>query len=223
MAVPLISGVGTTISQVDVTNLALRAGIRPIEFIGATLGGSYRLAARGTTAATQGAGGICFSFRWTSAALNCLVHSVKFNWVMTTAPTAGTADFGLYICRGFSASDTGGTALVPTGNNQKKRTSYPPSVLADARIAAGSALGAGTRTVDASPMFQRYNYQAAAQGNGPTDFSYLFDLANEHPLLFTSTGSGEGFEIQNISALGTSGVATFYVEVAWSEVPIANF
>jgi hypothetical protein len=223
MAVSVISGSGSTLLQVDPTNLAARVSVRPLEVVGATSGGFFRVALKSGVIASAVANSPLWSFRWsTGSTLNCIVYYVKWNWVVTTAfASAQLTDFGLYFARSFSASDTGGTASLPSGNFNKKRTSFQTTAAADLRICTTGILTAGTRTLDTFPMVQRYAWQTAAVGNGPADFANLFGMPDEYPI--TLANSGEGLVINNLAAITATVGVVLYVEHAWAEVPTANF
>jgi hypothetical protein len=223
MAVSVISGSGSTLLQVDPTNLAARVSIRPIEIVGATSGGFYRAALKSGVITTAVANSPLYSFRWsTGSPLNALVYYTKYNWVVTTAfAAAQLVDMGLYVARSFSGADTGGTASVPSGNSNKKRTSFATTSIADLRIASTVILTAGTRTLDSYPMTQRYAWQTAAVGNGPADFANAYSMADEYPI--TLAASGEGLVLNNLAAITATVGVVLYVETAWAEVPTANF
>ena len=135
-------------------------------------------------------------------------------------------DFDVVRCSGFTAPDTGGTALTPfIGNNNKARTSLmSTSAMADMRIASTAALGAGTKTQDTNP----FGYLTSAPinlavptatapgGNQPLTDLYSLANAGQHPEVF---GVNEGFNIRVVTTMGAAGVIKLYVVCTWAEVP----
>lgn len=114
--------------------------------------GAYMVNGRTPTYAGQAAGAPLFSFRWTSSTALAVIQRVRINvaTTVTSTTTSGAAERELIVARSFTVSDTGGTAITLTGNNQKMRTSQATSLVGDMR--AGGPLTAGTRTLDANPV-----------------------------------------------------------------------
>lgn len=113
--------------------------------------GAYMVNGRTGTYAGQAAAAPLVSFRWTSATALAIIMRVSITVATTVAATAvGNAERELIIARSFTVSDTGGTAVTLTGNNQKMRTSQATSLVGDFRF--GQPLTAGTRTLDAAPI-----------------------------------------------------------------------
>jgi hypothetical protein len=113
----------------------------------------------GTNGATQmtagiAAGSTIFSMRWTHATNLALIR--RFTLSMgcgATAFAAGAAQFNFVAARGFTASDTGGTSLKPSANQNKLRTTgMGTSLIGDVRISSTVALTPGTRTPDAQSL-----------------------------------------------------------------------
>jgi len=172
-----------------------------------------------------GAGPI-FSFRWAQANAYAVIQQVKITGMITTAfTTPQVNDIDMIAARSFTASDTGGTALTPTGNTGKARTSMGTTQVADIRIATTAALGAGTRTLDASAMWIGHYITgntavtgAAPQGVVQDLIIYEPDLnAAQHPLVLALN---EGFVLRIVTAQGAVGVTTIYVHVKWAEVVV---
>lgn len=114
--------------------------------------GAYMVNGRTPTYAGLASGSPLFSFRWgTATGALAVIMRVRINVTTTVAATtSGQAERELIIARSFTASDTGGTAVTLTGNNQKMRTSQATSLVTDMRF--GGPLTAGTRTLDANPV-----------------------------------------------------------------------
>lgn len=204
---------------IDPTFGALRITTRPLEFAanGRIMGHYALAAATGGTNVIAG-GGVIFSFRWTDSSSIAVVYRVEVNAGVTAAFTLGQPlDCDLIVARAFTASDTGGTALTPTGQSNKMRTGLmTSSLLADARIATTAALGAGTKTLDAQALgIAAFAGSAAGSVGTPTDL--IFTAANgEHPLVLAAN---EGFNLRIITTQGAAGAVKYYVRVNWAETP----
>jgi hypothetical protein len=204
---------------VDTTHKALRTSLRPIEH---DTGGFYRVGGASGALTGAGANTPVFSLRWTSATLNAIILAFQWWWFLSTAfGAAQIVDHGLYVARGFSASDSGGTDIKPTGNTGKKRTVYPTTAIGDLRIASAGALTVGTRTLDGQNIGARGQWAGAVGAAlSPGIASFNFRLDDEHPVVLAQN---EGLILQNLTAMGATGVIKLYVDVAWLEVPLAKF
>lgn len=210
MAIQL-NGNGGVIAEVDGTTWrSLRMTDRPVE-MGA--GGYYKTFFGALTAAGPAAAANIASFRWTNASLLCLIRNIEIYVAVTTASTAGVPELGCYIARGFTASDTGGTAVNLTGNNMKSRTSMPTSTLGDLRYASAATLTAGTRTLDAQPVLSCAATGIALGSNNKEFFN--IDGPGDHPIVLATN---EGLVFQNITAV-TAGVYQYKIGIHWAEVP----
>lgn len=188
-----------------------------------TLGalGHYRLATTVPLVVTQAANGTLFSFRWGSAARLCYPVYIRLS-VMQTAIATATINprYQVFVARGFTASDSAGTQITTTGNNMKKRTIMPTSLVIDIRksaIAAG--LTAGTRTLDAEPILELATNSTITVLNN-TLYSQELDLTQrvEHPLVFAQD---EGLIVRGpTTVFGAAGTADLVVELAWAELPV---
>lgn len=223
-----VQGNGGIVAEVDGTGFrAVRTTARPIDS-GAL--GHYRIsAATGTLPAALAAAAVVYSFRWGDATRLCVLMKLKLRFMPLTPFTAATltdhTSFDAYIGRSFSASHTGGTALTPTGNNAKMRTSMGTSLVSDIRIATTAALAGGTITVDAFPFAQslrkgnRVNPAAATEEviMPTTDGMELdFDMGGgDYPLVFAQN---EGFVIRNRTVWPAAGTGLLTVHVGWAEV-----
>jgi hypothetical protein len=209
MAVGIV-GNGGTVADVDGTTWrAVRVTTRPPEY-GA--GGYFRMAISGTTAAAPAAAAPLAAFRWSSASLIALIKYIEVRIQVSTASTAGLPEMSGYIARGWTASDTGGTAIVMTGNNQKFRVGMGTSVVGDVRAATAGVLTAGGgRTLDANPIITC----ATALALGASDrVSFDINSAIDHPLVL---GTNEGLVFSNVTAL-TAGIYRYTISLGWAEV-----
>lgn len=210
----IIGSTGTT-AEVDANTRALHTVYRPLDY-GAL--GVYCLAGNsGIMAAGFVAFSTCFSFRWgVAAAKYALIHRVSVSMAVDTVVLpAGSSGLELYVVRGFTGADSGGTTLTPTGNANKLRTSMVTSSVADVRISSTTNLTLGTRTVDNNALGMAY------AGNGQAVIG--FPLIPKKPLFYAQPGEfplilegNEGFIIKGFT--GATGTWKFGVEVYWSEV-----
>lgn len=215
----LISGPTGNIAEVDTTWKALRTTIRPLDH-GA--GGYYRISQQ--TGALTGVAGAApiWTFRWTSATYNAIVWYFKWVWCLTTAfAAAQLVDHALYIGRSWSSDYTGGAPATLTGNNCKKRTAHATTLLPECRIAVAGALGGSpTITLDSQPIIYRHRW-ASTIGQVLNTPQYVdFETEQECPIVLSQN---EGLVLQNITAMGATGVIKLGIEIAWAEVPLANY
>lgn len=167
--------------------------------------------------------GPLFSMRWTDASKLCLVWRITVQVLQIAAATvAGPVDRQLIFARSFTVADSGGTAIVLTGNNQKTRTSMATSIMGDMRITANSALTAGTRTLDAQGIgIASGELTTAALSTGTNSVAIPWcDLFNaraegDQPLVLAQN---EGLIVRMLSAQPTSATMMTYLNVYWSEV-----
>jgi hypothetical protein len=161
------------------------------------------------------AGGIIFSFRWGDATRIALVLKVQVMVIATAfGGTAGLVERQLVVVRPFTASDTGGTSVLPAANKNELRTSFPTTLLTDARF--GGFLTAGTGTPDAQPLATVANWMSAVGnviGNGQP--VTLFDATGgfQHPLTLVQN---EGFRIQ-LNATEAASTRQTFVNVVYCE------
>lgn len=223
-----IQGNSGVVAEVDGTTYrAQRVGMRPLD-AGAL--GHYRIqAATGTLSAALAASAVVYSFRWGDATRLCVLTKLKACFLPLTPFTAATltdhTSFDAHIARAFTAPQSGGIALTPTGNNAKMRTSMPTSLITDMRIATTAALTGTSFTLDAFPFAQslrkgnRVNPAAATEEvvmPSMDGLEMVFDMsAGDHPPVFAQN---EGFVIRNRTVWPAAGTGILSVLVAWAEV-----
>lgn len=213
-AVILQSGAGTTQATVDPAFKALRVNQKPIEH---GTRGHYRLLTGSNLVASQAANSWAFSLRWSDATRLMVVERMKVSVVQTAAATATLPNqLQAFIARSFTVSDSVGTAVTVAGNNQKQRTSFATSLVADCRITAVAAgLTAGTRTPDANPFLDTLYVNTITNIN-TISYSDEFSWAGTgHPIVLAQN---EGIVVQSIGAYGVAGSAFFTVALDWAEV-----
>ena len=200
------------IQEVETNTLAGRAAIKPND-VGAL--GAYSLGAvSGVMAAGLAANAPIFSFRYGGANLVLLKRVLLTAINAGTAFTAGVCNFSMFAARSFTASDSGGTSVLPTLN--KLRTSQGTTGVSDIRLSSTGALTAGTRTLDGQPL-------AALTGVASVTASTVI-IPPATPLFDRSApgawpdviANNEGFVIQ--ATVAATGTWTFAVQVDWEEV-----
>lgn len=177
------------------------------------------------------AGAALFSARWGDATRLCLILKVTVSVIQSAAvsSTGGRVDRRLIIARGFTGSDSGGTTIVLTGNNQKMRTSQGTSLFTDMRVASTAALSVGTRTLDSQGVGIAATW--ANLGTSPTALGTAatpthnriidkYDLFNasanfNYPIVLAQN---EGIIIDVPTAQPSGSSLSSFVEVVWAEV-----
>lgn len=213
-----IQGNGGTIAEVDGTTFrAQRVVPKPFEY-GAF--GHYRLATTVALVVTQAANGTLFSFRWGDATRLAVITKLRIGLLQTAAATATIMpSYQVFIARGFTASDSVGTAITLTGNNMKKRTNMGTTLVTDIRKSAVAAgLTAGTRTLDAEPVMEMPTNSTITTPNA-TFYERDLDTSaadGNHPYVLAQN---EGFIVRGPTIVfGAAGTANLAVDVAWAEV-----
>ena len=198
--------------EIDATMKAARTTLRPMEALAWMLIGARSGALTGAAA-----NGAVFSFR-NLAANPIIVRRVGVGFVCTTGFTAAQElAFGLIAARGFTASDTVGTAIALTGSNAKARTSLGTLTSVDCRISAAVTLTAGTKTLDANHLGVAGGFAGAAIAGvvlAPAGNNLLQHDPGSYPLVLAQN---EGFNILNLVAMGAAGVGTLYVNLELAE------
>lgn len=214
----LLGNASTAAAEVDPDHKALRTTVRPPEVRGA-----YRLSITSGLTTGLAAAAPIFAFRWTDTTRVCLVQSIRVNAQVVTGFTAAQeVGLDMISARSWSVVDSGGTAVVFTGNNTKKRTSHQTSLVNDARISTTAALTAGTRTLDAQPFMQvvKKAYAAAGNNDPAVDFSFEATEAGSH---FIILETNDGFLVRNTIAQGAAGTMRVNVDVAWMEANATDY
>lgn len=232
----LKGGVSLAKLEIDAATLAARMQARPTDV--GTLG-SYQLSTiSGTMAAGLAGASPIYSCRWGDATRTMLLRRLAIEArVLGTAFTAGATLFDFIVARSFTASDTGGTSILPTGSSQKRRTSFGTTLITDLRMSATATLSAGTRTLDGAAMSNLRGHVSitatsaplvsAGQGAGTAAVigaavsTYIAapvnlfapDFGGEWPLVLVQN---EGFIIR--ATVPATGTWDFAVTMEWSEV-----
>lgn len=218
MALIIQGGTSGVNANVD-TDAHLMVNVRPPAF-GAL--GYYQLAAvSGTIAATLAANSNLFTFRWTSSTDLAVIQSIKVGGIETgSAGTGADFDLAVYFARSYTASASGGTSVLPTGNGNKLRTSMGTTLAGDIRIASTAGFTAGTWTLDTNPLARIQGESGLAAGNqlfpgpNPTPL-FLRDNVDHHPIVLAQN---EGIVVQNPLAASATSTWVLMVQITWGEV-----
>jgi hypothetical protein len=208
----IIESTGGTALAVDAGFGAARVSVRPPE---STAWLSVGVQTGALAAISVGTSGLIFALRNLSAN-PVIVRRAGIGFVTTTAfTTAQMISFGLIVSRGWTASDTAGTAIALTGNNGKHRSSMGILTSVDARVSATTALTNGTKTIDTNTLAQVGGWSA---GQGTTIAPTLNNLfghdPEDYPLVIAQN---EGFNIQNLTTMGAGGAGVAFINVEIAE------
>ena len=211
-----VQGSGGVIADVGGTTFrALNTQVKPLEY-GAY--GHYKATLRISSTAAQTANSRILELQNPSASILIVPTRLVIRAMQTAAGTAQENSLDVYKATGFSVVST--TNAV-TGTPSKKRTSMANSAAA-LRYLTLTGVAAGmtgsTATKDATPVgTMPYNVAAAIQTSGPIAMTDCFDDVNgTHPLVFAQN---EGLVIENRVLNVTSYGVTWYIDIAWAEVP----
>jgi hypothetical protein len=178
--------------------------------------GSYSISLTELFSAGLVADGAAFSFRAPAAGL-CVIRQLSVSQSAILNPTATQEyAFDAVIARSFTVSDSGGVAVSPASVSRMSST-YPTSTVLDIRGAtAGTALTAGTRTLDASPiLFSSVAARAGAATANQSDETLFMPMPGGQPLVL---GPNEGLIVRNKILLGAGGTVRAVVTLRWDEV-----
>lgn len=208
---------------IDPTFAALRAVLKPAEYVvpGFT-GGHYR--AVGLTSAIANAANAVladFFFQPTNNALVAVIKRIRAHLYVATAVTAQRTDpLVVTFQRSYTAqSTTNATALTLSAHNAKMRTGTmgtPIAKIGMASVAAG--ITGGTKTADANafgsaPLSGSGAIAGLGTGSGWLDLYKLDDHGDHPPVLAAS----EGFSVLNGATAIATGTVITAVEVEWLE------
>jgi hypothetical protein len=185
-------------------------------------GGCYQICSKsGIMAAGLAAAAPIYSWRWTNTTLLGILRRVKFQaWGLGTAFTAGIATIDMFVCRGWTAADTGGVTETITGDNNNLRTAMPAMQVQEIRHSSTAALTAGTRTKDVQPI-ESLNFTIGAVANqtwSPNPVNLYEKSETEHPLVLVQN---EGFTVQ--ATVPATGTWSWMMTTYWDEVPPTSY
>jgi hypothetical protein len=185
--------------------------------------GHYRVAQTVSLVAVQTTTGSLFTFRWTDTTRLAVITKLRLEFLQTANATAALFPlWQAFIARSFTGADTLGTTVTITGNNMKKRTNMGTTLVQEIRYANTSAgLAAGTRTLDANPVFElpcHIMTTISTTGLGMTTYRKDLDIDvgdGIHPIVL---GTSEGLVIKGNTNFGAAGTGTLSVDLSWMEV-----
>ena len=213
MALVLAGNAGVVV-EVESNHRAMRTTARPPD-VGSL--GAYQIdTVTGTMAAGLSAASPVYSYRWGSANVALIRRVAVAMSSLGTGFTAGVGLFEMLAARSFTASDTGGTGIVPTGNSQKKRTSFGTTVVTDLRQSSTATLTAGTRTLDSQPVAAIMFAVSTATNTvmlQTTNIWSQLDGSVEWPLVLAQN---EGFILR--ATVPATGTWQMRVAVEWTEL-----
>lgn len=213
MAIKILGSAGTNTPEVETNTDAMRMVLRPDDY--ASLGIFSLGATSGIMAAGLGASAPIFSFRYSGANTILLKRLVISAGNTATAFASGIIEIAAFFARSFTASDTGGNSVLPSGNGNKLRTSMTATGVTDIRISSTGTLSAGTRTLDAVSFAHLSSGIPATAGSVVILPAVLFETKlSDYPMCFVNN---EGFVIQ-VTQIPATGTWTFSVNVVWEEV-----
>lgn len=211
-----IIGQSGELLAVDAKYRALRSSLRPLD-VGAN--GGYRMTAlSGSITATLAAASILFALRWGDATKKLVLHEINVGVLVDgTITTAVSQMIEAVVARAYTASHTGGTALLPSGNVGKTRTTMASSAVTDARMATTAALGGGTVTADAQAIGLAFGPSGTTAPQAPIAMQSIYKPhpGAEHPVVLDQN---EGLLIRNVLTGPVTGTFRLAVMLAWSEV-----
>lgn len=214
-------------AQVDPTFNALRANLRPTEYMTVDkvkIGGHYYLVCTwSNTAAKPAAASDVLSLRWLSSELLFLLKRFVLWSTTTTVYTASLAqDFALFKAQAFSVSPSAGTQVIPLAGSQKARTSLMKAPLASGQgvlwVSSGDLLTAGTRTLDTQPMgYASFLNPITTPGTPQSAVLYEEREHGQHPVVLEQD---EGLVLQTpIGNAQAAGVSKYAAVLEYATVP----
>ena len=209
MSVKIVDTLGTNELKIDASHGAARNSLRPDEAL-------TWISVGATSGLLTGAASTAPLFSLRNIGTNLLViRRISVGFITTTAFTTSQGlAFNLLAARSFTASDSGGTAIAITANQNKMRTSLATPTNLDMRIATTGALTAGTRTLDTVP-FGVAGGASTGAGTAMSPQSLLQHDAADYPLILVQN---EGLVITNNFAMGAAGVINLHVNIEFAEM-----
>lgn len=194
--------------------------------------GKFRLAAVTGLTTGMAANAPIFSARFapTAAVRACIADLRLKVQIITPFTAANEISCQAFIARSFTASDSGGTSVLPaTLNNMISSISdsalSPVTQFTDIRVAGAAALTAGTRTLDANPFLylpaaQVLAAASAAQSYSESDYSPYSDQRfgiNLQGQTGAVAANAEGIIVTVPIAQGAAGTVRYAIEMEWYE------
>jgi hypothetical protein len=211
------SGVTSDLLTVETIHKAARVTTRPPEALG-----HFHLAVPTgfLTSSSVAANAPLFSMRYApGTGAVAVITKISVGFAQTVGWTAAAAhEFGVFVARSWTVSDSGGTQVVVTGNTNKARTTMDPTGMTDVRVASTTTFTAGTRTLDTNAMGLTIiptSQVAVASAVYPFMQEVIFDHnTSDHPIVLQNN---EGIVINNITAFPAAGTAKMIFNIEWFE------
>lgn len=153
--------------------------------------------------------------------------------IITPFTNANEITASCFFARSFTASDTGGTSVLPTGiSGMIESFADGPlgintsTFFTDMRISTTAALTAGTRTLDANPFLSLVGAQTLAAANANQNVSLEADFTPNSDTRWAIVLQGqtngvatnaEGIVVTVPFAQGAGGSVRYTVEMEWYE------
>jgi len=202
-----------------------------IKGVSGPLLGKFRIAAVTGLTTGMAAGATIFSARFAPTTnARAIIAGLRLkSQIITPFTAANEFTIAAYIARSFTASDSGGTSILPSGvNNMLSSVSdsgiVPVTNFTDMRVSTTGALTAGTRTLDAAPMLV---LPAAQIAGTPSQQSYnetLFEPSSDQRYGMNIQGqtggtstNAEGIVVVSTIAQGAGGTVRYVIELEWYE------
>jgi hypothetical protein len=150
------------------------------------------------------------------------ISRVGIGFLCTVAfTTAQRMEFALRVMRNITVTASGGTQLNITANNTKHRTNLNTPTQLDCRIATTAALAGGTNTADTNYMAINGFWVGGIGTIVPFAPNNLFTHdAGDYPIVLAQN---ESIVIDNLQAMGATGVGVAYVAVEFCEFVAGTF
>lgn len=206
----LQSGASTATMTVDPTLSAARVNLRPNEITG-----SYRASLVSGTIAASTAAGVLYTFKYAGTGV-CIIRSVQIGEQVTTAYTAGSMRFGLYVVRtSFTQGTTNGT-LTSFSVNKKRTSQATPvasAVISTTTVITNDTVGSEDTVAYGHVLLTLPATITTTPVDGLRDFIGPYN-ASAYPLVLAPQ---EGFRIKNDTAFAATGSGNLVVTVEWEE------
>lgn len=197
-------------------------GTRPLPPNKGSAGGRYMLRMRSglltlVAAKTASAGHVATLRNPSASGKHVLLERLAIEAGPVTDFTAlQRLGFAAFVARAFTSAYTGGTGQTLTGNNAKKRTSDPTTVV-EARMATTGELTQVAATLDAQPFM-------GAEGGVPADAATAenkilrgvwSEVESGAPIILAPD---EGIVVANMVLMGAAGTVALQIDAEWREL-----
>jgi hypothetical protein len=209
----------------------------PVGFLSNSIVGHYRTAAISGLVAGVAAGGTILSCRLAPPLgpyqyYRALLQRLRLQMAIISPFTAAQEiNCAAYKVHGWTAADTGGTALTLTAPNAMLNDIADSAPQMSIQVAGTGAITAGTRTVDSNPFLvclgaQTFTTATAVQA-APFSEEYVLNSDQQFPFNINGAAANyenigasygpEGIIVQNGILLGGGGTVRFSFEIEWLE------